>query len=235
MKRGVKNRFRLSLLMAVLGLMPSVRVAAQNYTAWPVTQIAAGGNHTLFTKSDGSLWVMGDNSYGQLGLGPMPAMTNVPHQIVSNGVLLLSAGYQHSLFKRSDGSLWGMGDNSYGQLGLGSPPTNANVPQQIMSSGVGLIAAGYYHSLFTGGGPPHLWAMGENADGQLGDGTFANHYVPEGGIHSHRHPGGFHGHCRRRRPQPFWNNQHPGWAPSGAWVITLTGSWNMVSAPTGPR
>src|SRR5450432_4170855 len=31
-----------------------------------VTQIAAGAYHSLFLKSDGSLWAMGDDEYGQL-------------------------------------------------------------------------------------------------------------------------------------------------------------------------
>src|SRR5512140_1846879 len=34
-----------------------------------VTQVAAGGYHTLFIKSDGSLWAMGRNDHGQLGDG----------------------------------------------------------------------------------------------------------------------------------------------------------------------
>lgn len=34
-----------------------------------VVSIAAGENHSLFVKNDNSLWGMGDNSQGQLGLG----------------------------------------------------------------------------------------------------------------------------------------------------------------------
>ncbi len=179
MKTRFKAPFFLAMLIGGFVLIPASQVTAQNYQAWPVTQIAAGSGHTLFTKSDGSLWVMGDNSAGQLGLGPTITNVNVPQQIVSNGVVLLAVGFQHSLFKKSDGSLWGMGTNGSGQLGLGATVTSATVPQQIMSGGVGLIAAGGDHSLFTGGGPPRLWVMGDNTYGQLGDGTYTDHYVPE--------------------------------------------------------
>lgn len=32
-----------------------------------VTKVAAGENDTLFMKNDGSLWGMGDSSFGKLG------------------------------------------------------------------------------------------------------------------------------------------------------------------------
>ena len=45
-----------------------------------VTAISAGFAHSLFIKSDGSLWAMGDNSYGELGTGNQnPA--NVPVEV----------------------------------------------------------------------------------------------------------------------------------------------------------
>ena len=31
--------------------------------------VSAGYDHTLFVKTDGSLWGMGSNDYGQLGTG----------------------------------------------------------------------------------------------------------------------------------------------------------------------
>jgi hypothetical protein len=48
-----------------------------------VTAIAAGAFHSLFLKSDGSLWVMGYNGVGQLGDGTFNN-TNRPEQIVVN-------------------------------------------------------------------------------------------------------------------------------------------------------
>jgi alpha-tubulin suppressor-like RCC1 family protein len=47
-----------------------------------VTAIAAGCLHSLFLKSDGSLWSMGQNNYGQLGDGHN-YNTNRPEQIVA--------------------------------------------------------------------------------------------------------------------------------------------------------
>ena len=81
-----------------------------------VTAIACGGDHTLFLKSDGSLWGMGDNESGQLGDGTVNS-TNVPEKIVASGVAAIAAGQVHSLFLKSDGSLWAMGGNQYGELG----------------------------------------------------------------------------------------------------------------------
>ena len=81
-----------------------------------VESVAACGYHSLFVKSDGSLWGFGNNAHGELGLGDK---TNrlTPIQILPYGVKQVISGVYHSLFIKSDGSLWGMGDNRDGQLG----------------------------------------------------------------------------------------------------------------------
>jgi len=134
-----------------------------------VTAIAAGGGHSLFLKSDGSLWAMGYNQYGQLGDGTLNN-TNRPEQIVASGVTAIAAGNAHSLFLKSDGSLWAMGYNFNGQLGDDTMNFSTNRPEQIVASGVTAIAAGANHSLFLKS-DGSLWAMGNNGYGQLGDGT----------------------------------------------------------------
>ena len=51
-----------------------------------VVAVAAGGAHSLFLKSDGTLWSMGYNLYGQLGIGN-PTDTNRPVCVASNVVV----------------------------------------------------------------------------------------------------------------------------------------------------
>lgn len=146
-----------------------------------VTAIAAGEQHSLFIKDDGSLWAMGADSYGQLGDGnpnspqfyPDPGVfTNLPEEIVASNVVAVAAGCGHTLFLKADSSLWGMGWNFYGQLGDGTF-ISTNRPELLVASNVTAIAAGGYHSLFLKS-DGSLWAMGRNVEGQLGDGTFGN-------------------------------------------------------------
>jgi alpha-tubulin suppressor-like RCC1 family protein len=137
-----------------------------------VTAISAGFDHSLFLKSDGSLWGMGSDGYGQLGDGNPGNLTetNRPEEILTNGVTAIAAGEFFSLFLKSDGSLWGMGYNFSGQLGDASN-NNTNRPVEIVTNGVTAIAAGYEHSLFMKS-DGSLWGMGFNRYGALGDGIF---------------------------------------------------------------
>jgi alpha-tubulin suppressor-like RCC1 family protein len=151
--------------LLVVVLMQSVICGAQPV----VTNIAAGLYHSLFIMSDGSLWGMGENGSGQLGIGNFNS-TNLPVKIVTNNVAAVAGGGFHTLFVKSDGSLWAMGDNQYGELGDGTI-NSTNLPEMILPGQVSAVAAGVYHSLILKN-DSSLWGMGYNHDGQLGDGTF---------------------------------------------------------------
>jgi alpha-tubulin suppressor-like RCC1 family protein len=147
------------------------------------TAVSAGGFHSMFLKSDGSLWVTGYNAEGQLGDG-LTTDLHTPQPVVSSGVIAISAGYHHSLFLKSDGSLWAMGGNNYGQLGNGTT-ANSAFPLEIVTNQMTRISAGGSHSLFVkrtgtiGRFTTELFAMGDNYFGQLGDGTTNNESTPE--------------------------------------------------------
>jgi alpha-tubulin suppressor-like RCC1 family protein len=172
----------LALLLSTTTLQPSATFAGP-----VVTAAAAGYSHTLFTKSDGSLWGMGDNSVGQLGLGLTTTSTNLPVEIFSLGVVrLIATGESHSLFQVG-AALWAMGENDYGQLGDGTT-TNHYVPEIVFTGNafgsVPLIAGGQIHSLFAAfngatPGDAELWGMGANYEGALGDATYTERHTPE--------------------------------------------------------
>ncbi len=87
--------------------------------------IAAGGEHSLALKNDGTVVAWGFNDFSQ---------TTIPAGLT--GVVGTAAGQLHSLALKSDGSVIGWGYNYYGQT---------TVPAGL--TGVVATAAGYYHSL----------------------------------------------------------------------------------------
>jgi alpha-tubulin suppressor-like RCC1 family protein len=123
-----------------------------------VVAVAAGAAHCFFVKDDGSLWGMGYNENGELGVGTN-ASSHVPVAVSgagTSGVVAVAGGSTHSLFLKSDGSLRTMGLNSNGQFGNGTG-TPSNIPVVIFgtgSAGVAGVAAGAAFSLFLDTPPP---------------------------------------------------------------------------------
>ncbi len=137
-----------------------------------VKAISAGTIHSLFLKTDGSLWAMGNGSAGELGAGPGNSYQNRPELIVSSGVAAISAGNAYSLFLKTDGTLWVMGEGIYGALGDGSVAQPVYFPEMITNN-VTAICAAFDHALFIKNDGT-LWDMGGDQNGQLGDGTNNN-------------------------------------------------------------
>ena len=62
-----------------------------------VIAIAAGDEHTLVLKSDGTVWTAGSNQRGQLGSGTFSDSSNPVEVINVSGVVAIGAGLDHSL------------------------------------------------------------------------------------------------------------------------------------------
>lgn len=143
-----------------------------------VVAVAAGANHSLALRSDGTVLAFGLNDVGQLGNSTNnntdtanPTPTVVPDL---SGVIALAAGSNHSLALRSDGTVVAFGQNFLGQLGTATNsgstapnPTPAVVPGL---TDVVAIAAGFSHSLALKNDGTVL-AFGSNEFGQLGTTT----------------------------------------------------------------
>ena len=154
-----------------------------------VVGIAAGADFTLAMCSDGTVASWGKNNVGQLGNGGMPTNSAVPVLVTMNGALsgkivtAIAAGGTHALVRCSDGSVFAWGANGSGQLGDNNAPNDSGVPVAVFASGVlsgkqiARISAGYTHSHVTcTNGSQAAW--GDNAYGQLGDGTTTASPVP---------------------------------------------------------
>ncbi len=77
MGHGPQRPWRVGRRHLTNSIKPPKQIVASGVTA-----IAGGTRHSLFLKSDGSLWAMGDNEYGQLGDGTTNNI-NRPAQIVA--------------------------------------------------------------------------------------------------------------------------------------------------------
>ncbi len=134
-------------------------------------KIAAGGNHNLGIKADGTLWAWGHNTSGQLGDGGSNDEENAPVQIGSSTSWVeIACGSAHSLALQSDGTIWAWGSDSNGQLGDGGSNENRVIPIQIGTDTDWIaIGAGSFRS-FGIRSNGTLWAWGRDVFGALGDG-----------------------------------------------------------------
>ena len=128
--------------------------------------IAAGSNHTLALKEDGTVWAFGRNTLGQVGNGTIVDALS-PVQVLT-GAVAIATGTEHSLAVKADGTVWSWGRNDASQLGRTG---TATTPAQMTGvTGAVAVAGGANHSLVLKADGT-VWAVGANAAGQVGDGT----------------------------------------------------------------
>lgn len=129
--------------------------------------------NTVALRSNGTLWVWGDNEYGQLGDGttvdqyaPVKVDSAVNWQRAA-------AGYSHIAAVKTDGTLWAWGANWDGQLGDGTR-TDKLLPVQVGSaSNWQIISAGnsFTHAIMSNG---EFWGWGDQENGEVGCGIIWN-------------------------------------------------------------
>jgi YD repeat-containing protein len=101
-----------------------------------VVAIAAGYEHSLALKADGSVWAWGYNGNGELGNGKFTGdfndsvayavhVTSTETGGFLTSVSAVACGGYHNLALKSDGTVWVWGDNVLGQLGNGAFTTAA--------------------------------------------------------------------------------------------------------------
>jgi len=137
-----------------------------------VVSVAAGYEHTLALRADGTVWAWGRGDSGQLGLASLDAgcgfCTNAPGQCIGlTQIVAVAAGANHSVALDLNGKVWTWGRGVEGQLGNGGS-TNISVPAMLPGiSNVITIAGGFDHTMALTSSNV-VWTWGGNSYGQLG-------------------------------------------------------------------
>jgi alpha-tubulin suppressor-like RCC1 family protein len=143
-----------------------------------VVGIAAGKYHSLALNSDGTVWAWGWNFWNQLGDGTTTTRYTPVQVSGIDGVALIAGGALHSLALKPDGTVWAWGWNNFGELGDGVGTAGSNVAIQVNGiSNAAAIAAGAHHSI-ANKSDGTVWGWGQNASGELGNGTTTNTTTP---------------------------------------------------------
>ena len=149
----------------------------------PVTTFAGGNNWKQVStsirsrtvgaiKTDGTLWMWGNNEGGAVGSPNPGALTPVTTFAGGTNWKQISVGGEndaHVAAIKTDGSLWIWGNNSNGQLGMSIGGGNRNTPVTTFAGGNNWkqVYCGEYHTtaIKTDGS---LWVWGRNDSGHLG-------------------------------------------------------------------
>lgn len=132
-------------------------------------------------KNNNTLWGWGDNSSGIIGNGSTVNPQLTPIQVTTDtNWKSISVGDAHTMAIKTTGTLWTWGINDRGQLGNG---TTTNVATPIPTGSAASFnqwksvsaSRRYTLGLLNDG---TMWAWGENAIGQLGNGTTIDQNIP---------------------------------------------------------
>ncbi len=149
-----------------------------------IKMIAAGQNHMLALKKDGTVYAWGLNNYGQLGdnsqitkYAPVQVLGEDGIGVLEN-IVYIAAGQNYSAAINAKGEVYTWGFNTNGQLGDGTS-THKYTPVRVKANLTGIlqIACGANHMLaLKTDGSVYVW--GYNTNGQLSDNTFTKRTIP---------------------------------------------------------
>jgi len=143
------------------------------------SKVSVGFSYSAAIKTDGTLWLWGRNSYGQIGDNTTIHRSS-PVQTIAGGNnwnFVACGNYQTAAIK-TDGTLWVWGRNNAGQLG-DNTTTNRSSPVQTIATGnnwTKISCSKDQTAAIKSDGT--LWLWGSNGNGELGDNTVISKSSP---------------------------------------------------------
>lgn len=135
--------------------------------------------HAAAIKSDGTLWTVGRNNYGELGNGDNNDRSSFTIVGSDTDWKVVKCGPYNTAAIKNDGSLWVCGRNVERQLGLGDATNRNSFTRVSLSNVIDVAISRSSMSAITSNGS--LWSWGTNRDGILGlniDDTLAYRAYP---------------------------------------------------------
>jgi alpha-tubulin suppressor-like RCC1 family protein len=132
-------------------------------------QVSSGGSHTAAIKTDGTLWVWGLGTTGELGTNNnITRSTPVTTFAGGTNWKQVIVGRDYTAAIKTDGTLWTWGYGKYGQLGT-NDITDRSTPVTTFTGGTNWkqVSVGDYHTAATKTDGT-LWTWGNEYDGRLG-------------------------------------------------------------------
>ena len=138
-------------------------------TTW--RNFSTSGNVTGLIKTDGTLWMVGSNDNGMLGLNADGNRVSSPTQVGTNTNwnAIECQGDNCHIATKTDGTLWVWGANYRGELGQNEagPSTFKSSPTQIPGTNWAHLC-GHSEVCFVTKTDGTLWAWGRNESGETG-------------------------------------------------------------------
>lgn len=139
-----------------------------------VISIKAGMDFGLFLKKDNTAWAMGQNQYGQFGLGNISSAV-LPLTKIADGVTQIEAGGNTIYLIKRDHSLWAAGSNSYGSLGYDTPDNQPSPNFTKIFDDIAFVRAVWSNVMLVKANGT-AWSFGSNVNGTQGIGVKSQNY-----------------------------------------------------------
>ncbi len=153
-------------------------IVTTNLAGKTITQVAAGGAHSLLLADDGTVFSFGSNSSGRTGRGTTTTSSTliatpiIATNLAGKTITQVAAGSGHNLLLADDGTVFSFGENSRGATGLGTTAGSTRIATPIVTTNlagktIAQVAAGSTYSLLLADDGT-VFSFGENRYGRTG-------------------------------------------------------------------